>query len=474
MSHSPLLFLCLTLLVSLSVAAPKHAGIQSTLSKRGISHISKTVTNVLQQELKTTEIPKQKGKVKSPVGKIKYELKDISIQDPHFGKIDVTPDGKGLELAISDVSCKLHMKWKWKRSPLSDSGKADVKVSGMSMTVSLDIEPTSSGGVTGHLRNPHAHIHKLKIKLHGGASWLYKIFVDIFSHQIKKAAKKSIESTMKSTLNQLIKKSLSTVDPIIDIDHYTDLDFRLMKAVFSSKGHVSSHFNGNLLEKGSLHRPNLDSFPMPDLINDQHLQLFIGQYALNSAGYLYHLSGVLQEEVTDDDIPESSWIHLNTNSWRYIIPQLYQRYPDTPMEALVATRSPPSVRLNSTGLTVSIPVIANVSVAPKDGSEHSVFSLGIDVVASTDVWTENGWLKGNLGLLGFKFGIISSEIGNFDTKQLNKVVDNVCKYGILPFLNVALEKGIEIPVTEGIEMKNPTIQFGDGFIAISTDVDYHP
>ncbi|KAL0246444.1 hypothetical protein GEMRC1_007656 [Eukaryota sp. GEM-RC1] len=280
---------------------------------------------------------------------------------------------------------------------------------------------------------------------------------------------------MMSTLQALIKESLSGVDPIVPIDKFADLDFRLKKTVFSPSGFISSHFNGNLLQKGSLVRPEFPCYVMPDQINDQHLQLFLGEYVLNSAGYVYHVTGALKETVTDADIPESSWIHLNTHSFRYIIPILYAKYPDMAMEAVVSSRAPPSAVINSTGITVKVPVVANVSVVLPDQTRHAVFSLGIDVETSVKAWVDQGvLLKGQMNMLGFKFGVISSEIGTFDTKDLTKIINDMCKYGVVPFLNVALEKGVEIPTSKGVVMLAPQIQYQKGFMAITTDIDYRP
>ncbi|KAL0246947.1 hypothetical protein GEMRC1_008153 [Eukaryota sp. GEM-RC1] len=214
---------------------------------------------------------------------------------------------------------------------------------------------------------------------------------------------------------------------------------------------------------------------MPDQINDQHLQLFLGEYILNSAGYVYHVTGALKETVTDADITESSWIHLNTQSFKFIIPSLYAKYPDMAMEAVVSSRSAPSVVINSTGITVKVPVVTNVSVVLPDQTRHAVFSLGIDVETSVKAWVDQGiLLKGQMRMLGFKFGIISSEIGTFDTKELNKVINDLCVYGVVPFLNIALEKGVEIPTSKGVVMLAPQIQYQKGFMTITTDIDYKP
>ncbi|KAL0246757.1 hypothetical protein GEMRC1_007964 [Eukaryota sp. GEM-RC1] len=94
--------------------ADPQSGVQSTISKRGMDHIMDVVVSLLRQQLENVRLPDQKGKASSPIGHIKYELKDILLSGPNFGTVSLRNDGGGIRLDISAVTCHIHMKWRYK------------------------------------------------------------------------------------------------------------------------------------------------------------------------------------------------------------------------------------------------------------------------------------------------------------------------------------------------------------------------
>ena len=55
---------------------------------------------------------------------------------------------------------------------------------------------------------------------------------------------------------------------------------------------------------------------------------------------------------TVDKIPDQSL--MNTAGWRYIIPQLYEQYPDDDMNLSIAVTSPPIIRIADHDIDTSI------------------------------------------------------------------------------------------------------------------------
>ncbi|KAL0242813.1 hypothetical protein GEMRC1_005376 [Eukaryota sp. GEM-RC1] len=214
---------------------------------------------------------------------------------------------------------------------------------------------------------------------------------------------------------------------------------------------------------------------MPELVNNQHLQLFFNEYLLNSAGYVYHKSGALSRVITDADIPDYFWIRLNTTSLRVLIPSLYKKFPNLLVEVEVRTRTPPTVSLNTTGMALDLDFATELFVVFSNKTRYSVFTLGIDVASDVKVWVaEKKLLTGELSLVDFDFHVISSVIGDLPTAGLKMIVDALCKFGVVPLLNMVLQNGFNIPTFSGIEMLSPQLSHHQGFIAISTDIKYRP
>lgn len=53
-----------------------------------------------------------------------------------------------------------------------------------------------------------------------------------------------------------------------------------------------------------------------------------------------------------DKIPDQSF--LNTAGWRYIVPQLYKKYPNHDMDLNVSLSSPPVVRISEHNIDATI------------------------------------------------------------------------------------------------------------------------
>ncbi|KAL0222394.1 hypothetical protein RCL1_002248 [Eukaryota sp. TZLM3-RCL] len=449
-------------------------GLTSTVSRRGVEHITNTVVEIIRSELENTPIDDVEGDADSPLGKIHYHLSEIIVLNPVFSSLSLQPDGHGLRLQVTDVQFSLAARWSYKFGIVSDSGTMDA-FSSSYIAVSLDVHPNSEGGVSASLRDPVISIAKLNVRLHKSiVAWIYQFFVDLFNHQVKKTVENVVKDVMITTINDLIKTSLDNVNPVVEIDEHARMDMRLMKTLFKDD-YISTSFNGNLLPINSLVRPNLEYKQLPELINNKHIQMFISEYALNSAGFVYHFSDALHKRLYPGDVPANFSLQLNTNSFKWIIPNLYRKYPNMDMVLDVSTLSAPHSRINSTGVTVDLSCVCNISVIiPSDGSIRSVFSLGLTVHTEANAWIEELFLKGKLNLLNFKFAVVSTDIGPFDVFLLNRAVTELVKFGILPFLNNNLQQGIEIPITEGIVLRDPELVFGDGFMVVSSDVDYIP
>jgi hypothetical protein len=56
--------------------------------------------------------------------------------------------------------------------------------------------------------------------------------------------------------------------------------------------------------------------------------------------------------------------------------------------------------------------------------------------------------------------------------QLDGIIKILSTDVIVPFVNYYLSHGINIPVIEGVRLVNPSIHYGPGYLAISTDISY--
>jgi hypothetical protein len=89
-------------------------------------------------------------------------------------------------------------------------------------------------------------------------------------------------------------------------------------------------------------------------------------------------------------VPANFPIQLNTNSFKLLLPALYQKFPNTPMQLLIATTGAPLVpTIDPSGINVSITfnVTASVVVSTTDEDTQiiEVFQLSNTAFASGDL-----------------------------------------------------------------------------------------
>ena len=89
-----------------------------------------------------------------------------------------------------------------------------------------------------------------------------------------------------------------------------------------------------------------------------------------------------------DELPQESW--LNTHFWRWLIPQLYKKYPNMDMALAFACSGPPTVQLQTDGVTANAAAELNLLVKT-DGKSLPVacISLVSPTMRNCLVWFSN-------------------------------------------------------------------------------------
>lgn len=79
-----------------------------------------------------------------------------------------------------------------------------------------------------------------------------------------------------------------------------------------------------------------------------------------------------------DELPQESW--LNTHFWRWLIPQLYKKYPNKDMALDFACSEAPTVKLTTDGATVD--AVAELTLLVKEGETNSLPVACISLVST--------------------------------------------------------------------------------------------
>jgi len=213
---------------------------------------------------------------------------------------------------------------------------------------------------------------------------------------------------------------------------------------------------------------------IPNVVTSEMVQMEVGDYVANTAGYVFWQRGDLKLFIYDKDIPDWAPIRLNTTYWKYILPQLYNLYPDNLMMVHVYATTAPQAVFAAAGADVTAWGNMEVNVLLANGTAIPAFTLEGFVATSAEALINGETLYGTLNYLKGNWTLKQSEIGHFDVTIIANLLDLLFQKGIVPFINVILAQGIVLPTIQGLTFVNPTIGWSTGFLYISTNVQYTP
>jgi hypothetical protein len=452
------------------------AGIMVTLSNSGLDYVKEVLVNEILAEITPLSLPDIKAHVDSPIGRLSTTISQILLTGANVSYSDVDMGKTGVTVFAGDVQAKLRFHWYYEYSasyvpwPVNDGGWADVEVNGMQAGVTFTLK-TVNGTLILTVVECGTYIDDLEIELSGGGSWLYQWFVYAFDAQIRAAIEAAISKQIIISAEKL-DNYLQSVPRNLPIDDASAIDVTVVGDPLVNPTFLSVGVEG---EFTSLLKPI--NFTLPDhglepglFCSDSTKMVTIAlcDYVINSATAVYYENGFLEWLV--DELPQESW--LNTHFWRWLIPQLYKKYPNKDMALDFACSEAPTVKLTTDGATVD--AVAELTLLVKEDETNSLpvacISLALSMDAIVNVVGNNITAETTLNDLSLE--LKWSEIGKFPVNLLQPTLRTVISRVILPILNKKLAHGFPLPVLPAVDLENADIRYEEGAIFICSDVYY--
>ncbi len=83
-------------------------------------------------------------------------------------------------------------------------------------------------------------------------------------------------------------------------------------------------------------------------------------------------------------------------------------------------------------------------------------------------------LYSDISYLTGNFSVANTEVGPLKVALLVDLIDLAINKGFIPALNSLLDQGITLPVVAGVTFVSPTLATFDGYLGISTSIQYTP
>ncbi|KAG2463537.1 BPI protein, partial [Polypterus senegalus] len=345
------------LLVFLSLCSLTHGlnpGVIGRITQKGIDYGRQIGLIAIQDKLKTLHIPDISDSVKvSTIGKVEYRISGMRIVNLGLPQsaVGLAP-GTGISLSITNAYIQINGNWQVKYLRfIKDHGTFDLSLSGITISATIGVTHDETGRPTVWPAGCSANVASANVKFHGGASWLY----NLFKSSIDKALRNALDSqlcTVVSGAIESIKPHLKTLNVLVRVDHFAEVDYSLVLPPLIPKTYIDLGVKGEFYNIGQ-HREPPFSAPSFSLPNEASNMLYIGlsAFTINSATFVYNNAGVLQINVTDEMVA--------------------RRYPNMPVILNVRATQQPSasiqpnnVTLQSTASMSAYAVQANSTLAP--------------------------------------------------------------------------------------------------------------
>jgi len=140
--------------------------------------------------------------------------------------------------------------WRYKLHFIKDHGTFDLAISSRRiLTISAIFGHDASGHVTISSTGCMCSIDSLKVRFHGGASWLYNLFSKQVARPIQKALQVQLCQEARKAIDVNAHSRLATLPVAITILNRWVLDYRLVSSPFFQHGFLESFHKGEFFLK---------------------------------------------------------------------------------------------------------------------------------------------------------------------------------------------------------------------------------
>ncbi|KAK4279171.1 hypothetical protein QN277_016919 [Acacia crassicarpa] len=474
---APFLYLLLLASSLIPVYAQDQPTDQSSMSlvitQDGLDFVKDLLVNEAISSMIPLRLPNMEKTVKIPlVGNAFMMLSNITIYRIDVPSSNMKPREDGISILASGTTCILSMNWYYSYSTwlvpveISDEGTASVQVEDMDIGLTLGME-NQEGSLKLALKDTRCDIKDISIKLDGGASWLYQGMVDAFEGQIGSRVDNAITKKLEDGISRL-DSFFQKLPKEISVNNDTSLNVTLVGDPLLSDSSIGFGVNGLFtgrnvdVPKYWLKNPKLS---VSCTNSSKMLGIALDEAVFNSASSLFYNAKFMHWVV--DKIPDQSL--LNTAGWRFIVPQLYKKYPNRDMNLNISLSSPPAVEFSNHKAKANI--FADLTIDVMEGDEViPVACITLVIRASGSVKINGNNLAGTIGLDDFAMSLKWSNVGNLRMYLIQPIVWTLIQTVALPYANSHLSKGFPLPIIHGFTLQNAEIILSSSRVTVCSDV----
>ncbi|KAK6919274.1 Lipid-binding serum glycoprotein, N-terminal [Dillenia turbinata] len=469
-------FFILVCSIVISSQANEQGFISAVISEKGLDFIKELLVTKAISSLTPLQLPQIERIVKIPlVGNLRVVFSNITIYEINVSSSYVKPGETGIAIIASGTTCNLSMNWYYSYSTwfspveISDKGRASVQVEGMEVGLTLGLE-NQGGTLKLTLFECGCYVKDISIRLDGGASWFYQGIVDAFEEKIGAAVEHGITKKLTEGIIKLdsLLQALPKEVPVYDD---AALNVTFVNDPFVNNSSISLEIDGLLTKARKAIYLNYHHKQLQPLVScsdsPKMLGISLDEAVFNSASSLYFDADFMHLIV--DELPEQSL--LNTAGWRFIIPQLYRKYPNDNLNLNISLSSPPVIKISENKIDGTIYADLIIDVL-ESNQVIPVICISLEIQGSGLVKISENNLVGSVKLNDFTMTLKWSKVGNLRMFLIQPIMWTIIQTVFLPYANSHLGKGFPLPIVRGFTLQNAEIICSTSVITVCSDVIY--
>ncbi|XP_010292523.1 PREDICTED: bactericidal permeability-increasing protein-like, partial [Phaethon lepturus] len=376
-----------------------------------------------------------------------------------YSRISLVPN-VGLQVSISNAFAEVDGNWRVKLHFIRDHGSFDLTVENVYIKINLKLGSNTSGKPTIDTSDCSTRISKVRVHFSGKFGWLYNLFRRVIEPRFRKTLESKVcESVVRSVRSEL-QPYLQTLPVTARIDAMAGIDYSLVAPPTATARSLDVELKGeffSLARRSTVPFPPLAlAFP-PD--HDRMVYFGASSYFFNTASFAYHTAGALVFEITDSMIPKDIDFHLNTSTFSAFIPQLEKMYPGMLMKLRLSTPSAPFLNIGPGGLLLKPVVDIQAYTILPNSSLAPLFLLSLTGNVSAVIDIKSGHIVGSLTVGRMKLSVKHSDVGTFQVRMLQSIMNIFASSLLLPRLNARLDQGFPLPLPDRIQLSNILVRF---------------
>ncbi|XP_068769140.1 bactericidal permeability-increasing protein [Struthio camelus] len=473
-AQSPAL-VCTALAACLALTGATHPGFKVRITQAGLNYAREHAVAALEEELSQLRLPDISGDFRVPnVGKVYYELSSLKLRSFHLPDSSIFPvPNVGLQVTISNAFAEVDGDWRVKVYFIRDHGSFDLKVEDLYIRISLTLGSDASGKPTADASDCSTHISNIRIYFSGKFGWLYNLFHSVIESTFRRILESKVCENVLSSVHSELQPYLQTLPVTARIDAMAGIDYSLVAPPAATAQSLDADLKGEFF---SLAHHSSVPFPPPPLAfppdHDRMVYFGASSYFFNTASLVYHAAGALVFELTDSMIPKGLDFHLNTSIFSAFIPQLEKMYPDMLMKLRLSTPAAPFLSIGPEGLSLRPVVDIQAYAILPSSSLAPLFLLNMTGNVSATIDVKSGNIVGNLTVGRLRLSLKHSDVGPFQVRMLQSMMNIFASGILLPRLNDRLKQGFPLPLPDRIQLSNVILQSHQNFLQVGADVRY--